>query len=60
MPEEIVRNPDFCRGCALKMSVFPGLPKRNPGLELANAFSVTYFPTGFSKVGNIRLLVQSY
>ncbi len=22
---------------------FPGLPKRNPGLELANAFSVIHF-----------------
>jgi uncharacterized protein YjbI with pentapeptide repeats len=22
--------------------LFPGLPKRNPGLELANAFSVNY------------------
>src|SRR5882672_2267716 len=25
------------------MILFPGLPKRNPGLELANAFSVIHF-----------------
>lgn len=24
--------------------MLPGLPERNPGLELANAFSVTEFP----------------
>src|SRR5688500_5402067 len=29
------------QGCFFyKWSVFPGLPKRNPGLQLANAFSV--------------------
>ena len=53
MPEEIVRNPE--RGCeVLRLTdttpselrlqemrcLFPGLPKRNPRLELANAFSV--------------------
>jgi hypothetical protein len=55
--EEIVRNPEgvarFCgnKGSATlselrlrEMScVVPGLPKRNPGLELANAFSVIHF-----------------
>ena len=33
------RNP--FRVCLLQMGrLFPGLPKRNPGLKLANAFSV--------------------
>jgi hypothetical protein len=36
------RNPDSRRGCVFKNlnALFPGLSKRNPGLELANAFSV--------------------
>jgi hypothetical protein len=34
-------------------SVFPGLPERNPGLELANAFSVIQFLTSLSKLGGI-------
>ena len=59
MPEEIVRNPERgCEVlrltnadttpselCLQEMRcLFPGLPKRNPGLELANAFSVIHFP----------------
>ena len=55
VPSEILRNPERgCALCPLKDSdatlselgfdkcnaLVPGLPKRNPGLELANAFSV--------------------
>src|SRR5882672_1350241 len=38
--------------------VFPGLPKRNPGLELANAFSVMHFLTS-QKWAAFQLFVQS-
>ena len=35
------RGAQLLQSCAFYMNgVFPGLPKRNPGLELANAFSV--------------------
>jgi hypothetical protein len=54
MPGEIVRNPEGVARFAVTNAgatpselrlremgcAFPGLPKRNPGLELANAFSV--------------------
>ena len=40
------------------MAFFPGLPKRNPGLELANAFSVIDFRSVFSKVSIIPTFVQ--
>jgi hypothetical protein len=68
MPEEIVRNPERVARFWLTNAdatpselrlremkrVFPGLPKRNPGLELANAFSVIHFLIHpFSKVGSI-------
>ena len=53
---DIVRNPGGCAALRLtnagatpsglrlreKGCVLPGLPKRNPGLELANAFSVIH------------------
>ena len=42
MPEEIVRN-SFRVVPSRNEMRFPGLPKRNPGLEFANAFSVIHF-----------------
>jgi hypothetical protein len=36
----------------------PGLPKRNPGLTLANAFSVIHFLKACSKVGRISTLLR--
>src|SRR6185436_4031345 len=55
MPEKTSRNPEGVvtpvaipdstqpfQGCiVLLIDLIPGLPKRNPGLELANAFSVS-------------------
>ena len=45
------------QGCVLKTfgRVFPGLPKRNPGLELANAFSVLHFLIAQNQVTMLML-----
>jgi hypothetical protein len=40
------------------MSRFPGLPKRNPGLELANAFSVIHFLISLLK-GSVDFLCKA-
>jgi hypothetical protein len=39
--------------------VFPGLPKPNPGLELANAFSVIHSDKSSQGLVSIPLFVQS-
>src|SRR5258705_9113346 len=48
------RPAQLLQSCAFKKwdPFFPGLPKRNPGLELANAFSVIHFRYVFSRDGS--------
>ena len=44
LPSRIPARSQLFQSCVFDnwTAVFPGLPKRNPGLELANAFSVVH------------------